>query len=377
VRLQLNEFQQYCLKQHIAFVSYSLPGKHMPITLFSDALDVKVFNRISDIDLQSGFLLSPFQSEKLPVIVISDKNKVEGWEIQLNELPQSGKNSETEISAVFQNPSTFQQYSKQIDEIKKSIYSGEAKKVVLSRIKVLEYMKGLPLPDIFEELVNVYEHAFVYLFYTPYSGIWLGATPESLIEINSTDFSTMALASTKKFSGTISNITWTEKEIKEHAYVADYVRQKLTIGGYSYKESERETVRAGNVVHLRTMFNGTVDNDITAWKKLVDLLYPTPAICGTENESTLQLIHRLEKHRREYYTGIIGPFNELNKTNLFINLRCMKVIDGSALLFAGGGILSESSARKEWDETEMKFNTLIQIIQKVKEKKKLVDELTR
>ena len=181
----------------------------------------------------------------------------------------------------------------------------------------------------------------------------------------------MALASTKGFQSLAKEVNWTDKEHKEHVYVADYVRQKLTSRGYFFQEMERETIRAGNVVHLRTRFNGGLNGDQTAWKKLVELLYPTPAICGTESEATVKLIRKIEQHKREYYTGIVGPFDERSKTNLFINLRCMKVLGNEALLYAGGGILEESTPANEWRETEMKFNTLIQVIHNVKGKTKV------
>ena len=121
MNLQLKEFQEYCLKQHVAFVSYSLPGTNMPITFFSDASKVQEYNHMSDIEVKSGFILSPFQSEELPAIVISDKNKNIGWKIDLDEFPKSGINGNNHKSSVSQYSSTFQQYSKQIEEIKKSI----------------------------------------------------------------------------------------------------------------------------------------------------------------------------------------------------------------------------------------------------------------
>jgi isochorismate synthase len=371
VKLSLKKFQQYCLKHRVAFVSYSLPGGNTPVTLFSSGQEIKTYNRISDIEESNGFLLSPFQLEDFPVVVIPNQNNSEGWELNVKELPQPSSNKDNHSFNMDEAASAFQRYAGQVDAIKQSIEAGEAKKVVLSRTKIWQDIDDALLPDVFEEMTNRYASAFVYLVYTPQSGVWLGATPESLLEINRSSFSTMALAGTKGLSGVTKSVTWTEKEFKEHGYVADYVRKKLTLGGFPFQELERETVRAGNVVHLRTMFKGAVDGDRAIWKKLVDLLYPTPAICGTENEATLQLIRKVEKHKREYYTGIIGPFDEMDRTNLFINLRCMKVTGNSALLFAGGGILGESTAVKEWEETEMKFNTLIQVIQKVKEKIKI------
>lgn len=371
--LSLKEFQLHCLKAHVAFVSYSLPGTGVPVTLFAKDSDVKLYRSITDIDIQEGFILSPFQSEDLPVVVIPQQNKLMGWEIEIEKLP-IGNMPKTEPDRQLTSVNaSFQQYAQQIDVIQENISSGKAKKVVLSRTKVLPGLDNMHIPDVFEELVKRYKLAFVYLICTSHSGIWIGATPESMLNIDKTDFSTMALAGTKRFSES-TNIYWEDKELKEHAFVADYVRQKLTLGGYAFQESARETVCAGNVIHLRTSFNGTLSGNDKAWKNLVSLLYPTPAICGTESEATLQLIRTLEKHQREYYTGILGPFNEAGKTNLFINLRCMKVLDGAALLFAGGGVIDASSALKEWEETEMKFNTLTEVIEKVEERKRLADE---
>jgi isochorismate synthases len=372
VILHLTEFQQYCLKNHVAFVSYSLPGAEQPVTLYATNNEVRTYQNISDIQETSGFLLSPFQSEDFPVIVIPDVNLLTGWSLDLTELPhhkelierQSGNENPIPNS---QPPVTFEQYSNQVESIKKSILNGEAQKVVLSRTKSLKGIEEHHVPSIFEELAHRYTNAFVYVIYTPASGVWIGATPETLIRTDQQSFSTMALAGTKPFSDDPLPPAWAEKELKEHRYVVDYVRQKLLLGRYAFREYGTETVRAGNVMHLRTLFNGLLQNNPSDWKELVTLLYPTPAICGTENEATLQLIRKTEKHKRHYYTGIIGPFNETAGTNLFINLRCMNVTGNTALLYAGGGILGESSAQKEWDETELKFNTLIQVIRQVAE----------
>jgi isochorismate synthase len=368
VKTSLKEFQQYCLTHHITFVSYVMPGETNPVSLFVRDSKATIIDHISRIEDRSGFVFSPFQSEDNPVIVIPDKEKLTGWDFELDSFPLPVANP----NLPHQNfhISSYAEYIEQIEEIKRNLALGKAKKVVLSRIKTFEEIDAYSLPEVFAELVRIYPHAFVYLLYSPESGIWLGATPESLIEMNEKGFSTMALAGTKAFSFEGLDVEWAEKEIKEQEYVVSYVRQKLSKAGYRYHESERQTVRAGNVVHLRTVFDGEVIDNHAEWKELVRLLYPTPAICGTDDETTLQLIHQVEKHKREYYAGIIGPFDANGKTSLFINLRCMKVTGTRAVLYAGGGILGGSSASKEWEETELKFNTLIQVLQNIEKNMK-------
>lgn len=360
----LNDFQRYCLKQNITFVSYVMPGEKNPTTIWCNEECGLTFKSISEITEDSGFLFSPFQAESCPVIVIPDHEKRTGWEFTIDSYPLSDhkKGACSGIEDLY--ITSYEEYQNQIEEIRKTLNQGKARKVVLSRIKKMNDFDVHLLPEVFHEMASFYSHAFVYLIYTPESGIWMGATPEILLQTDKLTFSTMALAGTKAFLPQ-KDIEWTEKEMKEQEYVVTHVRQRLAKGGYTFNESARHTVQAGNVVHLRTLFNGVLINDQQEWKNLVNLLYPTPAICGTDAETTLHVIQQAEKHKREYYTGIIGPFEAGSGTNLFINLRCMKVVENSALLFAGGGILGESSAEKEWEETELKFNTLIQVLGKV------------
>lgn len=367
MKKSLKEIQRYCLEQNITFVSYLIPGEKSPISLFLPSDCELEYAKVTDVNLEDGFLMAPFQSDEQAVLVIPDKIKFEGWEIDEEDIfPFVSKESRNQtIGNTKQYIADYHEYTDQISQVKEYFTSGKAKKVVLSRIKPVQNVELLKLPDIFEKLIEQYPEAFVYVMNTPDSGAWIGATPETLLQVDNNNYSTMALAGTRSFADYEQNHQWSEKDIKEQEFVASYVRQKLSSGGYRYSETKTSSVQAGNVVHLQTVFQGSFDHEKDDWKKLVKLLYPTPAICGTDDEGALQVIKEVEKHNREYYTGFIGPFSKFGNTDLFINLRCMKVVGNSALLYAGGGILNESSALQEWNETELKFNTLEQVIDKV------------
>jgi isochorismate synthase len=73
-------------------------------------------------------------------------------------------------------------------------------------------------------------------------------------------------------------------------------------------------------------------------------------------------IRDTERHDRSLYTGIIGWCGE-NETELFVNLRCARVIDQEMYLFLGGGITAQSDAELEWQETENKSRTLIDLLE--------------
>ena len=73
----------------------------------------------------------------------------------------------------------------------------------------------------------------------------------------------------------------------------------------------------------------------------------------------LSFIQQHEGYDREFYSGYLGPVNVGNKTHLFVNLRCMKIQNNVATLYAGGGITEDSEPEKEWQETEMKCQTML------------------
>ena len=124
------------------------------------------------------------------------------------------------------------------------------------------------------------------------------------------------------------------------------------------------TVRAANLTHLCSTF--TVDTKETNFPNLGDvmlnLLHPTSAVCGMPKPPAIELIKEIEQHNRKFYTGFLGPVNIDNHTSIYVNLRCMELFDGKANLFAGAGVTAFSNPEKEWEETELKCNTLLNVI---------------
>jgi isochorismate synthase len=123
-----------------------------------------------------------------------------------------------------------------------------------------------------------------------------------------------------------------------------------------------ETVRAGNVMHLQTKYAFKMSAGAGPMKDLIMQLHPTPAVCGLPKEKALRGILSTEKHNREYYAGFCGPLNHGGTTDLFVNLRCMKIFPDKLALYTGGGLTADSDPEKEWEETEMTAATLLSMI---------------
>ena len=53
------------------------------------------------------------------------------------------------------------------------------------------------LLEVYNKLMNQYPNAYVYVWFHPKVGLWMGATPETLLKVSDNDFKTMALAGTR------------------------------------------------------------------------------------------------------------------------------------------------------------------------------------
>lgn len=248
------------------------------------------------------------------------------------------------------------------------IETGRFEKIVPSRFKSIRLPESFDCIDAFQKLCKAYPNAMVSCISIPTIGTWLGATPEVLVSVeNQQIFRTVALAGTKVFEDGINlkNVAWTQKEIEEQALVGRYIINNFKkIRLREFEEHGPKTVVAGNLMHLKTEFS--VDMKATNFPQLgsvmLDLLHPTSAVCGMPLETSREFLLQEEGYDREFYSGYLGPVNLYNNIAIFVNLRCMQVLEKQALVYAGAGVTADSVPEHEWDETEMKLNTLLNVI---------------
>lgn len=248
------------------------------------------------------------------------------------------------------------------------IESGSFEKIVPSRAKRVDLKDTFDVIEAFQKLCFAYPNAMVSFIHTPEAGAWIGASPELLVSVeNKTNFKTVALAGTKMFEeGTnLKQVAWTQKEIEEQALVSRYIINNFKkIRLREFEEHGPKTVVAGNLMHLKTEF--AVDMKATNFPQLgsvmLNLLHPTSAVCGMPLEPSLEFLQQHEGYDREFYSGYLGPVNVDNNIHLFVNLRCMQLLEEQAIVYAGAGVTSDSVPETEWEETEMKLNTLLKVI---------------
>ncbi|MEN3322163.1 chorismate-binding protein [Mariniflexile soesokkakense] len=351
--------QQYNNKQ--PFVVYRKPKK-TEVKGVLQSHDGLIFTK--DFK-EKGFVFSPFDDAEESVLIPFDVSEIISSSSNILPMESSGQ----DISV---NEEEKQQHISLVNKGIEAIKENKFEKVVLSRKEQVTLEKNNPV-SIFKKLLNTYSSSFIYCWYHPKVGLWLGATPETLIKIEGSQFSIMALAGTQNYTGNL-DVIWQDKEKQEQKFVTDFIVDSLQTSVESLNISEIETVKAGNLVHLKTMISARLKPD-SKLKEIISKLHPTPAVCGVPKGASKQFILSNENYNREFYTGFLGELNfettsaprsgkrnienraysiTKKSTQLYVNLRCMQIKNNTAIIYVGGGITANSNPESEWGETVSK-----------------------
>ncbi len=346
--------------------------EQLPFVVYrkSDSLELNVFLQendnkymVEDYDI-SGFVFAPFDSDE-PILLIPSEHSKKLTASLSDELESNDKNSSHKHRTSSENLKDKETHKRLIEEGIQAIASGNFKKVVLSRKEETSQFEFLNPLLLFQRLLHNYPTAFVYYWYHPKVGVWLGATPETLLHSKNNEILTMSLAGTQPYQED-TPVTWGSKEIDEQGIVTQYILKKLDPVLSSITASKAYTYRAGSLLHLRTDIKGTLNSEVQSVEDIIKILHPTPAVCGLPKEETQSFIRQYEGYDRKFYTGFLGELNMSNgaeiESNLFVNLRCMEVKGNTAILYVGGGITKDSIPEKEWEETVKKTETMRKVL---------------
>ena len=306
----------------------------------------------AELNGRKGFVVAPFEvTDEQPILLIRPD--------RVEELMVKGGGRKVE-RGIHHPPSTT--YSIDFASFHAQLEADSFRKIVLARCVDETIEEPVEPLALFHRACALYPRMFIALVDTEKSGCWLTATPEILLEGEGQDWRTIALAGTMKLEGDQLNgegetLRWSTKNIQEQRIVATYITECLERFTGDFLEDGPRTVRAANLVHLRSDFTFKLaDRDHIG--DLLQALHPTPAVCGLPKREAFQFIVKNEHTPRRYYSGFMGMLDPGSETHLYVSLRCMNIENNHYRLYAGGGLLKDSTEEQEWQETEAKLETM-------------------
>lgn len=336
------------------FALYNEPRSNEVHFVMQNSGEPALFSDLKDLNGKSGFVIAPFHlSDKYPAVLLREDRTTFPTIDEVNNLPL-GKPHVVDIEVEQTSDELFSNYEACFSGYLEQLKKEHLVKIVLARHAGLKHSKE-SIARVYEKACNAYPNGFVYLVYTPQTGLWMGSTPEILLKGTGDAWRTVALAGTQTFHD--GEIYWDEKNRVEQDLVVQYVKHQLNSFGITPTIEGPTNIKAGKLVHLFSTFDFALP-DCNKLGDLLKLLHPTPAVCGLPKKEAYDFIVANEQQDRKYYAGFIGEINSSGPTTLYVNLRCMQITDACCVLYAGGGLLSTSSLLEEWNETVGKMDTM-------------------
>ena len=249
-----------------------------------------------------------------------------------------------------------------------ALRKGHLRKVVLARTRRLRWPTSPAPQTLWAKLERAYPGTYRFLF-QPRPGSWLlGATPELLVRVRGRELETMALAGSIARGTTphedaqlADRLLHSPKDREEHRLVVHAIQEALApITASLTIPPEPRIRRLTHIQHLETPIRGLLHQGSVL--TVVERLHPTPALGGYPREAALRFITEHEPVPRGWYAAPIGWVTFQGDGAFAAVIRSAVVHQHQAWLYAGAGIMPSSDPQREWDEINLKFRAMEQIL---------------
>ncbi|EGM78094.1 anthranilate synthase component I, proteobacterial subset [Rheinheimera sp. A13L] len=264
----------------------------------------------------------------------------------------------------------------QVEALKQNIVAGDVFQVVPSRCF------SLPCPDPQAAYAKLkQQNPSPYMFYLQDRDFSLfGASPESALkyEAATAQVEIYPIAGTRRRgfaeNGSIDRdldsrieleLRQDEKEKAEHLMLVDLARNdvaRISVPGSRYVKELLKVDRYSYVMHLVSRVVGTLKTELDALHAYQACMN-MGTLVGAPKVRAAELIRGVEKKRRGSYGGAVGYLAGNGDFDSCIVIRSAYVQNGMAYIQAGAGVVYDSVAQAEADETRSKAQAVINAIQ--------------
>lgn len=255
-----------------------------------------------------------------------------------------------------------QEFHDMVDACKEAIRAGEAFQIVVSqRFSVPCEADAL---DVYRALRASNPSPYMYLLRIPLPGGGaydiVGSSPEALVKVTDGEVITHPIAGsrprgkTPEHDGLLREELLTDpKERAEHLMLVDLSRndlQRVCRAGTVDTVEFMNVRRYSHIMHLESTVVGRLKDGLTAYDALV-ATFPAGTLSGAPKPRAMAIIDELEGLRRGVYGGVVGYLDFAGDLDMAIAIRTAVLHQGRAHVQAGAGIVADSVAETEYQET--------------------------
>ncbi|GAB3800623.1 isochorismate synthase [Virgibacillus kimchii] len=258
-------------------------------------------------------------------------------------------------------------WKKSVMKATEEIESNQAQKIVLARELRLKLNKEANISRVLQKLLSKQPNSYVFAFEKE-SDCFVGATPERLVKVEQDHLLSTCLAGTAPRGKTKEedkqighSLLHDSKNREEHDFVVRMIKEGMKKYCTNVDiPGEPVLYPLKNLQHLYTPVTATLKDGYSIFD-IIGELHPTPALGGTPTEASLQFIRDNELLDRGWYGAPVGWLDSNRNGEFAVAIRSGLIQGDEASLFAGCGIVKDSDAEKEYEETNIKFLPMLTV----------------
>ena len=284
-------------------------------------------------------------------------------------IPEAASESVKKTTeAVLKSNFTPEGYMEAVNRVREYIAAGDVFQVNLSQR--FETELTVPPYELYRRLRQINPAPFA--SYLNFDGITIvSASPERFLRVDGDWVETRPIKGTRpRGKNPVEDAMLAQellnsiKDRAENVMIVDLERNDLG------RVCQYGTVKVTELAILETFptvfhLTSTVIGKLRPDKNRIDLLkatFPGGSITGAPKVRAMEIIDELEPTRRSVYTGAIGYLGFGRNLDLNIVIRTFIIKDNKAYFQVGGGIIYDSNAEAEYQETLDKAKALIQAL---------------
>jgi len=256
-----------------------------------------------------------------------------------------------------------------VERIHEHLYAGDIFQVNLSRSWHARYARAPAPAALYDALRQANPAPFAGLLQQPGWAV-LSSSPERLVEVRAGVAQTRPIAGTRaRLPGEdelarIRELSAHPKERAEHVMLIDLERNDLgrvCVPGTVEVDELMAVESYAHVHHIVSNVRGRLRTGVTPGQ-VIAATFPGGTITGCPKMRCMEIIAALEHAPRGAYTGALGYLDRNGDLDLNILIRTLTLVGTEVGLRAGAGIVADSVATSELDETRAKARGLLRAL---------------
>ncbi|MCC6508758.1 MAG: anthranilate synthase component I [Pirellulaceae bacterium] len=352
-----------------------LDDRHLPDLDFSFFDDLVIFDNVN----KTLYLVALVHCQNFPSLTsawasgekrlqeLADKLQQRLEPLASSDLPPIDQPPSSKLHAT--SNFTPESFAAAIEKCTEYIRAGDIFQVVISQRFEMDRVCE-PL-EVYRSLRVVNPSPFMFFLRTPAVTL-VGASPEVMCRVQNGVVTVRPLAGTRPRGKTpqddarlAEELLADAKERAEHVMLVDLGRNdvgRVAKFGSVQLSDVMVIERYSHVMHISSNVDGILRDDMTAMDAMKACL-PAGTVSGAPKVRAMEVIDEVEPHRRGPYAGAVGYIDYYGNMDTCIALRTLVFTKDKIYIQAGAGIVADSQAAAEYQETLNKAKAMQRAIE--------------